>query len=109
MKTALSLEFLKGLVAVGGIFSAVVAAPFLYAAGERREPVERFALDVTGLKNAGDSERIRRELKGSHGLVSIQCDHLAGLCRAEINPAKIRKEDVAVKINKLGFQAYLQR
>jgi copper chaperone CopZ len=89
----------------------ILALPLLFVVGAALEqPIqtEKVSYDVDGMKSSSDAEMIEKELKGMMGLISIQCDYSEGRCQAEIDPSNVRKEDVAVQINKLGFQAFLR-
>jgi hypothetical protein len=125
MRLKLGIQVLIGLMAIGGIASAIFASPILYAAGDPKQPygggavapqasapqpvkTEAFALDVKGIKSASDSDMIKKELKANPAILSTNCNQASGVCNVAINPERIKKEDVAVMINKLGFQAYLK-
>ena len=123
----ISIRLFEELVLVGGVFSAMIAAPFLYAtepqptakspAGQGTPQtaippaprVERFAMNVEGMRASGvDAMRIEKDLKRIPGVVSVKCDQAIGVCQGELDPAKTQKEDIAVRINDLGFRAYLK-
>jgi Glu-tRNA(Gln) amidotransferase subunit E-like FAD-binding protein len=100
MKQKWGIQILIGIVAV--------ATPFLMVADDRPAQTEKFVLDVEGMKDSSDPKMIQSELKRNSGVLSTDCNQASGICRIEIDPEKVNKEDVAVMINKLGFQAFLK-
>ena len=109
MKHSIFESILRGGVFFVGIFSAVLATPVLYAAGSQPVKSQNINFDVQGMKNSLDAEKIQKGLKGRLGILSTECDHVGGKCKVEIDPTKVQKEDVAVEVNKMGFQAFLAR
>ncbi|HSA59952.1 MAG TPA: hypothetical protein VLJ37_09745 [bacterium] len=107
MKRSIFESILRGGVFFVGIFSAVLASPALDASGSQPDRSQKVLFDVQGMKNSLDAEKIQKGLKGRLGILSTECDHVGGKCKVEIDPTKVRKEDVAVEVNKMGFQAFL--
>ncbi len=70
--------------------------------------IEKFDLDVQGMKADSDSAKIEQELKRIPGVVSIRCDRNQSACRTEIDPSRIKKEDLVFRLNKLGYHAQLK-
>lgn len=109
MKRPIFETILRGGVFFVGILSAVLASPVLDAAGGQPVKSQNVLFDVQGMKNSLDAEKIQKGLKGRLGILSTECDHVGGRCKVKIDPTKVRKEDVAVEVNKMGFQAFLAR
>lgn len=126
MKQPIGMQLLKGAVLVGGILGVFVASPILNAVSkEAQQPnakegqpaasqptaapqagkTEQVTLNVAGMKNELDLEKIKKELRQNPGILSTDCNQKAGTCRVEISSSQVRKEDVAMLINKIGFQA----
>lgn len=89
------MDFITGLVFL----------PSLFGVEPETETVE---LDVKGMKNSQDATRIKGELERNPGILSAECDHGDDICLVAIDPLKIKEEEVAVKINQMGYQAYLK-
>ncbi len=122
----IGIQILEGFILAMGVVSAIVATPFLQAAGQNlgdkhpaepkspaasqtAEPArtEKVSLDVKGLKSREDSEKIKGGLKQNPGVLSVACTEKSGVCDVTIDPDKLKIEDVAVSINKLGYQSFL--
>lgn len=122
--------FREAVLFGGVLLLTLTAVPFLYAAGEgvgapvpppikKEQPAppsatpqgmktEKFSLDVQGMKTPDDPKKIEQELKQNVAILSSHCDQKAGLCHIEIDPSRVKKEDVAMQIGRLGFQARIK-
>lgn len=94
---------LKDLILGGALFFALALGPAILSAA----PAEGFTMEVKGMKNNLDSEKIREELNGTPGVLSSRCDHSDEVCYIVIDPQKVKREDLVVLINQMGYQGFL--
>ncbi|MBI2082274.1 MAG: heavy-metal-associated domain-containing protein [Deltaproteobacteria bacterium] len=96
----------RGLMILIGILVISFSIPILYGASlEKQVKTEKLFFEVKGMKNPKDVERIKSELRKNAGVFLSNCDHTAGTCTVDIDPAVTKWEAIVTSINQLGFKA----